>query len=75
MFTDERDEARVDIPNENHAGDLERLFVSDTQTCCEFRLFAHLLHLVADFRPSSMDEYRLHPNVPQEHDIFDYALH
>jgi len=75
VLADQCYKTRIDVPDEDHAGDFEGLFVSDTQACCKFGLFAHSLHLLADFRSASVNEHWLHTNVTQEHDVFDNTLH
>ena len=66
---DRRDDLAVDLSDEHHPRDLERLGVGHRQPVPELRLFAETLHELSDLRAAAVYDHRQHTDRTQQHDV------
>ena len=59
----------VDLPDEHHARDVERLGVGHPQPVAELGLLAQPGHERADLRATAMDHHRQDPDGAHEHHV------
>ena len=69
LAVDRGDEVAVDLADQHHPHDLERLGVGDAQAVAEFRLLAHPLHQRVDLRAAAMDEHAAHADAAQQQHV------
>ena len=63
------DDVAVDLADEHHAGDVERLGVGDAQSVDELRDLAQPGHQLADLRAAAVHDERAHADRAHEHDV------
>ena len=66
---DRRDELRVDLADQHHAGDVDGLGVGDPQAVAELGGLAEPGHQRADLRAAAVDDDRAHPDEAHQHDV------
>ncbi len=64
-----RDEVAVDLSDQHHADDLERLGVGDAQPVLELRFLADAAKHRVDLRPAAMDQHAAHTDASQQQNI------
>ena len=64
-----RDEVAVDLADQHHADDLERLGVGDAKAVAELRLLADPAQHRVDLRPAAMDEHAAHADAAQQQHV------
>ena len=63
------EDVRVDLAEQHHLRDLDRLGIGDPQALDELHLHPHPLHVVGDLRPAAVDDHGVHPDVLEEHHV------
>src|SRR5439155_8550317 len=66
---DRRDDLPVDLADQHHAGDVERLGIGDAQTVAELRLLAQPCQQLADLRSATVDDDRTQADRPHQHHV------
>ena len=69
LAVDRRDEVAVDLADQHHADDPQRLGVGDSKAVLNSGVLAHLLHQRVDLRPAAMDEHAAHADAPQQQHV------
>ena len=69
LAVDRRDEVAVDLADQHHADDLERLGVGDAKAVLELRLLADAAKHRVDLRPAAMDEHAAHADAAQQQHV------
>ena len=69
MLVQRAHDLAVDLAHEHHAHDVDGLGIGDPQAVDELRHLAQPLHQVADLRATAVDDDRVHPDEPHEHDV------
>ena len=64
-----RDEVAVDLADQHHADDLERLGVGDAQPVPELRLLADPAQHRVDLRAAAMDQHAAHADAAQQQHV------
>ena len=71
---DRRDQLRVDLSDEHHAGDVDGLGIGDPQAVAELGGLAEALHQGADLRAAAMDDDGTHADESHQHDVLGEQL-
>src|SRR5687767_1990833 len=69
MEIDESDDLLVDLADQHHLDDLDRLGVRDAHAAHELRLLPEPLHERADLRTATVHDDRIDADEPQEDDV------
>ena len=69
MVIDEADDLLVDLADQHHLDDLDRLLVGDAHAAHERRLLAEPLHERADLRPAAVDDDRIDADEVQQDNV------
>jgi hypothetical protein len=69
LAVDRADQVAVDLADQHHADQLERLLVGDAKAVAEFGLLAHPSHQHVDLRPAAMDEDTAHADAAQQQHV------
>ena len=59
----------VDLPDQHHLRDLDRLLVGDAQAVDELDRQVEPLHVARDLGPSPVHDHRVHPDVLEQHHV------
>ncbi len=66
---DRRDDLAVDLADERHAHDVDRLGVGDAPAVDELGLLAEPAHELGDLRTAAVHDDRVHADEPHQHDV------
>ena len=69
LAVDRRDEVAVDLADQHHADDLERLGVGDAKPVLELRLLADAAQHRVDLRPAAVDQHAAHADAAQQQHV------
>ena len=69
LAVDRRDQVAVDLADQHHADDLQRLGVGDAQAVAELGRLAQPLHHRVDLRAAAMDEHAAHADAAQQQHV------
>ena len=69
LAVDRRDEVAVDLADQHHADDLERLGVGHAKPVLELRLLADAAKHRVDLRPAAMHQHAAHADAPQQQHV------
>ena len=69
LAVDRRDEVAVDLADQHHADDLERLRVGDAKAVLELRLLADAAKHRVDLRPAAVDQHAAHADAAQQQHV------
>ena len=69
LAVDRRDEIAVDLADQHHAHDLERLGIGDPQAVLELRLLADAAEHRVDLRAAAMDQHAAHADAAQQQHV------
>ena len=69
MGVDRGNELRVDLPDEHHPGDVDRLGVGDTEATTKLGGLAEAAHQRRDLRSTTVDDHRAHADETHEDDV------
>ena len=69
LAVDRRDEVAVDLADQHHADDLERLRVGDAKAVAELRLLADAAQHRVDLRPAAVDQHAAHADAAQQQHV------
>ena len=64
-----RDDLAVDLADERHAHDVDRLGVGDAPAVDELGLLAEAAHEIGDLRAAAVHDDRVHADEPHQHDV------
>jgi hypothetical protein len=66
LAVDRGDEIAIDLPDQHHAHDLERLRVRHSEPVAKLRLLAYATEHVVDLRAAAVNQDAAHPDAPQQ---------
>ena len=69
VLVQRRHDVAVDLPDQGHARDVDRLRVGDAEPVEELGLLAEPPHEIADLRSASVHDHGIHPDEPHQHDV------
>ena len=69
LAVDRRDQVAVDLADQHHAHDLERLGVGDAKAVPELRLLADAAEHRVDLRPAAVDQHAAHADAAQQQHV------
>ena len=70
VHVDRSDQLRVDLTDQHHADDVDRLAIGDPQAVAELALLAEAAHQVADLRTATVHDHGPHADLAHQHDVF-----
>jgi hypothetical protein len=73
VHVDRRDNVAVDLADQHHASDLNRLGIGYPQTVAELGTFAESGHELADLRPATMHHDWAQPHGSQQHRVVGHG--
>jgi hypothetical protein len=74
VAVDGADDLPVDLAQQGHADDVDRLGVGDPQALDEHRLLTQAPHEVGDLGPAAVDDDRVHAHEAHEDDVLGEQL-
>ena len=69
VAVDQQHDVLVDLADEHHLGDLDRLRVGHAQAVDELDRQVEPLHVAGDLRAAAVDDHRVHADVLEQHDV------
>ena len=69
LAVDRRDQVGIDLPDQHHAHDLERLGVGDPEAVPELGLLADAAKHRIDLRPAAVDQHAAHADAAQQQHV------
>jgi hypothetical protein len=69
VAVDQQHDVLVDLADEHHLRDLDRLLIRNAQPVDELHRQLEPLHVARDLRSAAVHDHRIHPDVLEQHHV------